>query len=40
MTCPSAGFKHCHRVPPNLDAKEAITWINHGLIPDNFLIER
>ncbi|WP_242048276.1 MULTISPECIES: DUF6745 domain-containing protein [Nostocaceae] len=40
MTCPSTGFIHVLRVPPNmLSAHEAIRWVNWGLEPDDFIIE-
>nr|WP_242051178.1 hypothetical protein [Nostoc spongiaeforme] len=40
MTCPSTGFIHVLRVPPNmLSAREAICWVNWGLEPDDFIIE-
>jgi leucine-rich repeat protein SHOC2 len=35
MTCPSTGHIHILRVPPNLTSAEAaITWVNHGIHPD------
>ncbi|MBE9208106.1 hypothetical protein IQ244_16545 [Nostoc sp. LEGE 06077] len=40
MTCPSTGFIHVLRVPPNMvSAREAIRWVNWGVDPDNFIIE-
>jgi hypothetical protein len=37
MTCPSTGLLHAHRVPPSMtSAREAITWINHGVDPESF----
>ncbi|GBE93964.1 leucine-rich repeat-containing protein [Nostoc cycadae WK-1] len=40
MTCPSTGFIHVLRVPPNMvSARDAIRWINWGLEPDDFIIE-
>jgi hypothetical protein len=35
MTCPSTNHTHILRVPPETtSAEEAITWINHGIHPD------
>lgn len=40
MTCPSTGHIHAHRVPPTTkSAEEAITWVNHGIHPDKFLVQ-
>jgi len=40
MTCPSTGFIHVLRVPPNMvSAREAIRWINWGVDPEDFIIE-
>ena len=40
MTCPSTGFIHALRVPPEMQsAKEAITWVNWGIEPEEFAIE-
>ncbi|MBD2497951.1 DUF6745 domain-containing protein [Nostoc sp. FACHB-280] len=40
MTCPSTGFIHVLRVPPNmLSAREAIRWVNWGIDPEDFIIE-
>uniref|UniRef100_UPI0030D73295 DUF6745 domain-containing protein n=1 Tax=Fortiea sp. LEGE XX443 TaxID=1828611 RepID=UPI0030D73295 len=40
MTCPSTGFIHALRVPPDMvSAREAIRWVNWGLEPDDFIIE-
>jgi leucine-rich repeat protein SHOC2 len=37
MTCPSTNHIHILRVPPDtIGAEAAITWINHGIHPDNF----
>ncbi len=37
MTCPSTGFIHALRVPPDLkSAREAIRWINWGIDPEEF----
>ena len=41
MVCPSTGIIHAHRVGPEVKtAKEGITWINHGISPEEFVIER
>jgi hypothetical protein len=35
MTCPSTGFIHALRVPPNVrSAREAIRWVNGGIDAD------
>lgn len=40
MTCPSTNYTHVLRVPPNMSsAREAITWVNWGIDPDEFTIE-
>ena len=40
MTCPSTGFIHALRVPPNIQsAREAIRWINWGTDPEEFLVQ-
>ena len=40
MTCPSTGYIHVLRVPPNLNsAREAIKWVNWGIDPEEFDIE-
>ncbi|MDJ0556907.1 MAG: hypothetical protein QNJ68_21165 [Microcoleaceae cyanobacterium MO_207.B10] len=40
MTCPSTNYIHATRVPPNVStAKEAITWINWGVDPEEFVVE-
>ena len=40
MTCPSTGFIHALRVPPNIQsAREAIRWVNWGTDPDEFAIQ-
>ncbi|MDY6901133.1 MAG: hypothetical protein SWZ49_24085, partial [Cyanobacteriota bacterium] len=37
MTCPSTGFIHFLRVPPDINsARTAITWINWGIDPEDF----
>ena len=40
MTCPSTGFIHALRVPPNLtSAREAISWVNGGIDPEEFSVQ-
>jgi leucine-rich repeat protein SHOC2 len=40
MTCPSTGHIHILRVPPEMTSAEAaITWVNHGIHPDQFIIQ-
>ncbi|MFB2878900.1 leucine-rich repeat domain-containing protein [Floridanema aerugineum] len=40
MTCPSTGFIHALRVPPNMkSAREAIRWVNWGFDPEEFARE-
>ncbi|MCU0542687.1 MAG: hypothetical protein MUE44_10900 [Oscillatoriaceae cyanobacterium Prado104] len=40
MTCPSTGFIHALRVPPNLtSAREAIRWVNWGIEPGEFSMQ-
>jgi leucine-rich repeat protein SHOC2 len=40
MTCPSTAHIHILRVPPEMTSAEAaITWINHGIHPDEFAIQ-
>ncbi|HBE19675.1 MAG TPA: hypothetical protein DEG17_14380 [Cyanobacteria bacterium UBA11149] len=40
MTCPSTGFIHALRVPPDIQsARNAIRWINWGVDPERFAIE-
>ncbi|MEM6752938.1 MAG: DUF6745 domain-containing protein, partial [Cyanobacteria bacterium P01_C01_bin.38] len=40
MTCPSTGHIHFLRVPPDIaSAREAITWINWGVKPEEFEIQ-
>ncbi len=40
MTCPSTGHIHILRVPPDMTSAEAaITWVNHGIHPDEFAIQ-
>jgi hypothetical protein len=40
MTCPSTRHIHILRVPPEMESAEAgITWVNHGIHPDDFAIQ-
>ncbi|MEH2168642.1 MAG: DUF6745 domain-containing protein [Nostoc sp.] len=40
MTCPSTGFIHALRVPPNMNsAREAIRWVNWGVDPEEFSVQ-
>ncbi|BAY13857.1 DUF6745 domain-containing protein [Calothrix sp. NIES-2098] len=40
MTCPSTGFIHALRVPPDMkSAREAICWVNWGIAPEEFAIQ-
>ncbi|BAY07598.1 DUF6745 domain-containing protein [Calothrix sp. NIES-2098] len=40
MTCPSTGFIHVLRVPPDISsAREAIRWVNWGIDPADFAIQ-
>ncbi len=40
MTCPSTGFIHALRVPPNMrSAREAIRWVNWDIDPDEFSVQ-
>jgi leucine-rich repeat protein SHOC2 len=40
MNCPSTAHIHILRVPPEMvSAEAAITWINHGIHPDDFVIQ-
>lgn len=40
MTCPSTGFVHVLRVPPQTkSAREAIRWINWGVDPEDFSMQ-
>jgi hypothetical protein len=40
MTCPSTGFIHAMRVPPDITcAREAIRWVNWGIDPEEFSIQ-
>ncbi len=40
MTCPSTGFIHAMRVPPNMrSAREAIRWVNWGIDPQEFSVQ-
>jgi hypothetical protein len=37
MICPSTGYIHALRVPPTMrSAREAISWVNHGIDPEEF----
>jgi leucine-rich repeat protein SHOC2 len=39
MTCPSTQHIHVLRVPPEMiSAEEAITWVNHGIHPDEITL--
>ena len=39
-TCPSTGHIHILRVPPEMTSAEAaITWVNHGIHPDEFAVQ-
>jgi leucine-rich repeat protein SHOC2 len=39
MTCPSTGHIHILQVPPNLtNIEAAITWVNHGIHPDEITV--
>ena len=41
MTCPSTGLIHAHRVPQEIKtAREAISWVNQEIDPEEFAIER
>ena len=41
MTCPSTGLIHAHRVPQEIKtAREAISWVNQEIDPEEFVIER
>jgi hypothetical protein len=38
MICPSTGFIHAIRVPPDMkSAREAISWVNLGIDPREFV---
>ncbi|WP_293123002.1 DUF6745 domain-containing protein [Microcoleus sp. bin38.metabat.b11b12b14.051] len=40
MTCPSTGFIHALRVPPNMtSAREAIRWVNWDIDADEFSVQ-
>jgi hypothetical protein len=40
MTCPSTGFIHAMRVPPDITcAREAIRWVNWGIDPEEFSVQ-
>jgi hypothetical protein len=40
MTCPSTGFIHALRVPPDIQsAREAIRWVNWGINPEEFAVQ-
>jgi hypothetical protein len=40
MTCPSTGYIHAMRVPPDLQsAREAISWVNWGVEPEEFSVQ-
>ncbi|WP_293332127.1 leucine-rich repeat domain-containing protein [Microcoleus sp. CAWBG58] len=40
MTCPSTGFIHALRVPPEVrSAREAIRWVNGGIDPEEFSMQ-
>jgi leucine-rich repeat protein SHOC2 len=40
MTCPSTGHIHVLCVPPEMTSAEAaITWVNHGIHPDKFIVQ-
>jgi leucine-rich repeat protein SHOC2 len=40
MTCPSTQHIHVLRVPPEIESAEAaITWVNHGIHPDEFAVQ-
>jgi len=40
MTCPSTGFIHALRVPPDLtSAREAIGWVNWDIDPEEFSVQ-
>jgi internalin A len=40
MTCPSTGFIHALRVPPDIEsAQEAIRWVNWGIDPEEFSVQ-
>jgi internalin A len=40
MTCPSTGFIHALRVPPDVrSAQEAIRWVNWDIDPEEFSVQ-
>lgn len=40
MTCPSTGHIHFLRVPPDMtSAREAISWVNWGVDPEEFAVQ-
>lgn len=40
MTCPSTGFIHALRVPPNVEsARDAIAWANWEIAPEEFAVQ-
>jgi hypothetical protein len=40
MTCPSTGFIHTLRVPPDIkSARAAISWVNWGIEPEEFALQ-
>jgi hypothetical protein len=40
MVCPSTHFIHILRTPPDItEARAAIRWVNHGIDPENFVVE-
>ena len=40
MTCPSTGYIHGLRVPPNINsARDAIRWVNWGIDPEEFSVQ-
>jgi internalin A len=40
MTCPSTGFIHALRVPPNLtSARKAIRWVNWDIDAEEFSVQ-
>jgi hypothetical protein len=39
ITCPSTQHIHILRVPPEMSAEAAITWVNHGIHPDEFAVQ-
>lgn len=40
MTCPSTGYIHAMRVPPDVEsAREAIKWVNWGIDPEEFGVQ-